>query len=154
MSAEQRLQELGLELPAAPSAVAVYKPALTVGNLVYTSGHLPIKSDGSLMTGTVGGDVDEAFGKEAAQQAGLNLLATLKSHCGSLDKVKRVVKIFGLVNSKDDFVQQPGVINGCSELMKNVFGDEAGVGTRSAVGVNTLPLGVAVEIEAIFEIEV
>ena len=92
MSAEQRLQELGLELPAAPSAVAVYKPALTVGNLVYTSGHLPIKSDGSLMTGTVGSDVDEAFGKEAAQQAGLNLLGCVqfKSSAGCVDSRERV----------------------------------------------------------------
>lgn len=152
MSAEQRLRELGLELPAAPSAVAVYKPALTVGNLVFTSGHLPIKSDKSLMTGTVGKDVDQETGYAAARQAGLNILATLKSHLGDLDKVKRVVKIFGLVNSASDFTMQPAVINGCSELMKDVFGEDAGVGTRSAVGVNTLPLGVIVEIEAIFEI--
>ena len=154
MSADQKLQELGFELPPAPSAVGVYKPALTIGNLCYTSGHLPIMPDNSLLKGCVGKDVDQQAGYEAARQAGLTLLATLKSHLGSLDKVKRVVKLFGMVYCTDDFTQQPAVINGCSELMTQVFGEDVGIGTRSAVGVAALPMGVIVEIEGIFEIGV
>ncbi len=152
MSADQRLDELGLELPSSPSAVGVYKPALTIGNLCYTSGHLPIMPDGSLLKGCVGKDVDQQAGFDAARQSGLTMLATLKLHLGSLDKVKRVVKLFGMVYCTDDFTQQPAVINGCSELMAAVFGEDAGVGTRSAVGVASLPLGVIVEIEGIFEL--
>ena len=106
-----------------------------------------------MIKGCVGKDADEKAGYEAAKQAGLTILATLKNHFGSLDKIKRVVKIFGLVNCSDDFSGQPAVMNGCSELMKAVFGDDNGVGARSAVGTNSLPLGVMVEIEAIFEIK-
>ena len=152
MNANQKFEELGYEMPPAPKAVGVYKPALVVGNLCYTSGHVPFLPDGSLIKGCVGKDADEAAGYNAAKQAGLTILATLKSHFGSLDRIKRVVKIFGFVNCTDDFMGQPAVMNGCSELMKEVFGDENGVGTRSAVGTNSLPLGVMVEIEAIFEI--
>ena len=152
MSADLKLQELGFELPPAPTAVGVYKSAMTIGNLCYTSGHLPIMPDGSLLKGCVGKDVDQQAGYDAAKQAGLTLLATLKLHLGSLDRVKRVVKLFGMVYCTDDFIQQPAVINGCSELMAQVFGEDAGVGTRSAVGVAALPLGVTVEIEGIFEI--
>ena len=152
MSADERLAALGLELPSAPKAIGVYKPALTVGNICYTSGHLPMKSDGTLFTGCVGRDVDLATAQLAAQQAGLMLLSTLKSHLGSLNGIKRVIKLLGMVNCTDDFTQQPSVINGCSELMKKVLGDDAGVGARSAVGVNSLPLGVVVEIEGIFEL--
>jgi len=152
MIADLKLQELGLELPPAPTAVGVYKSAMTIGNLCYTSGHLPIMPDGSLLKGCVGKDVDQQAGYDAAKQAGLTLLATLKLHLGSLDRVKRVVKLFGMVYCTDDFIQQPAVINGCSELMAQVFGEDAGVGTRSAVGVAALPLGVTVEIEGVFEI--
>ena len=152
MSADQKLDELGFELPPPPSAVGVYKPALTIGNICYTSGHLPIMTDGSLLQGCVGKDVDQSAGYDAARQAGLTLLATLKSHLGSLNKVKRVVKLLGMVNCTDDFTQQPAVVNGCSELMSNVFGEDAGVGARSAVGVSALPMGVIVEIEGIFEL--
>jgi enamine deaminase RidA (YjgF/YER057c/UK114 family) len=109
--------------------------------------------DGSLLKGCVGKDVDQQAGYDAAKQAGLTLLATLQAHLGSLDKVKRVVKLFGMVYCTDDFIQQPAVVNGCSELMAQVFGDDVGVGTRSAVGVAALPLGVIVEIEGIFEID-
>lgn len=154
MSAEDRLKELGFELPPAPKAVGVYKPVMTVGNLVYTSGHLPMMPDGSLLKGCVGADSTQEQGYDAARQAGLSILSTLQSHLGSLNKVKRVVKILGMVYCTADFIQQPAVINGCSELMANVFGDDAGVGTRSAFGVAALPLGVLVEVEAIFEIEV
>ena len=152
MSADQKLDELGFELPPPPSAVGVYKPALTIGNICYTSGHLPIMTDGSLLQGCVGKDVDQSAGYDAARQAGLTLLATLKSHLGSLNKVKRVVKLLGMVNCTDDFTQQPAVVNGCSELMSNVFGEDAGVGASSAVGVAALPMGVIVEIEGIFEL--
>jgi enamine deaminase RidA (YjgF/YER057c/UK114 family) len=153
MSADDRLKELGFELPPAPKAVGVYKPAVTVGNVVYTSGHLPLMPDGTLLKGCVGRDVDQQAGYEAAQQAALNLFATLKSHVGSLDKVERVVKLFGMVYSADDFIQHPGVINGCSELFVKVFGEEKGAGSRSAFGVAALPLGAIVEIEGIFELK-
>jgi enamine deaminase RidA (YjgF/YER057c/UK114 family) len=152
MSADVRLAELGFQLPPAPQAVGVYQPALTVGNICYTSGHLPIQPDGSLLTGCVGNDVDQEAGFQAAHQAGLTMLATLQSYLGSLDHIKRVIKLLGMVNCTADFTQQPAVINGCSQLMAKVFGEEAGVGTRSAVGVSSLPLGVVVEIEGIFEL--
>jgi enamine deaminase RidA (YjgF/YER057c/UK114 family) len=150
MSAEEKIKSL--ELPPAPSAVGVYKPALTIGNICYTSGHLPVKTDGSLILGCVGKDVDQQAGYDAARQSGLTMLATLKSHLGELDRIKRVIKIFGMVSCPPEFTQQPAVINGCSELMAEVFGEDAGVGTRSAVGVAALPLGVPVEIEGIFEL--
>lgn len=148
----ENLAAAGLTLPSAPSAVAVYKPALIIGDLCYTSGHLPIGTDGELMKGIVGQDVDVDFGYLAAQQVGLNLLATLDSVLEDLSQVTQVVKLFGMVASTPTFTQQPAVINGCSELMKTVFGDKIGIGTRSAVGVASLPLGASVEIEAIFKI--
>lgn len=152
MSVEARIRELGLELPPPPAAVAVYRPALTVNGLCYTSGHLPVLPDGGLLKGCLGRDVDEAFGYQAARQAGLALLSTLQQHLGSLDRVVGVVKLLGMVASTPEFTAQPAVINGCSELMRDVFGPEAGIGTRSAVGVAALPLGVAVEIEGIFQV--
>ena len=153
MSAETRLSEMGVELPPPPSAVGLYKPAITVGNLCYTSGHVPLLPDGSMIRGCVGCDgVEVAEGYDAAKQCGLAILSTLKAHLGSLDKVKRVVKILGMVNSSPDFDGHPAVVNGCSELMKEVFGEDAGVGARSAVGVSALPLGVMVEVEAVFEL--
>ena len=152
MSADKRLKELGHVLPPAPKAVGVYKPAMNVGNLCYTSGHVPLKGDGTMIKGCVGRDADEQEGYQAAKQVGLTLLATLQQHLGSLDRIKRVVKIFGMVACTEDFCGHPTVINGCSELMKEVFGDDSGVGTRSAVGMTSLPLGVMVEIEAVFEL--
>ncbi|MEM7783208.1 MAG: RidA family protein [Planctomycetota bacterium] len=152
MTPEQKFNSLGLILPSAPKAVGVYKPAVTVGNLCYTSGHLPVLPDGELMKGCVGKNVDQQAGYDAAKQAGLNLLATLKDHLGSLDRVKRVVKLLGMVYSSDQFVQHPAVINGCSELFVEVYGEQNGAGTRSAFGVAALPLGVTVEIEGIFEL--
>lgn len=152
-SAEARVTELKLELPPAPKAMGVYKPAVVCGNLVYLSGHGPIKPDGSLLTGRVGADLDLAAGKAAARQTGLALLATLRAALGSLDKVKRLVKVLGLVNCTPEFTDQPKVINGCSELFAEVFGSEAGVGARSAIGAGSLPGNIAVEIEAIFELK-
>jgi len=152
MGIDERISELGLELPPAPTAVAVYRPSLIVGDLCYTSGHLPVNVDGSLHLGCVGRDMDQEAGYAAAKQTGLAILSTLKAELGSLDRVARIVKLFGMVNCTPEFTQQPAVINGCSELMREVFGADIGVGTRSAVGVAALPLGVVVEIEAIVEI--
>ncbi len=151
---EKRVQELHLTLPPAPKPVAVYKTAVKLGNLLYVSGHGPLKADKSLITGRLGQDgFTPEQGKEAARQTGLAILATVRDALGSLDKVKRLVKTFGMVNCTADFVDQPKVINGFSELMKDVFGEDAGVGARSAVGHNALPGNMAVEIECIFEVE-
>jgi len=150
---DKRIQELHLTLPPAPKPVAVYKPAIKVGNLLFVSGHGPLKEDKTLILGVVGKDLDTDAGKAAARQTGLAILATLKDHLGSLNKVKRLIKSFGMVNCTADYTDQPKVINGYSELMKDVFGEDTGVGARSAVGHNALPGGMAVEIEAIFEVE-
>lgn len=152
MSAEAKLNELGIELPPTTEALGLYRPAVSVGNMVYTSGHGPVTENG-LITGKVNNDSEVEAGYEAARRAGLAILATLKQQLGSLDRVVRVIKVFGLVQCPDDFTQQPAVINGCSELFRDVFGEEAGVGARSAVGTNSLPAGMKVEIEAIFEIQ-
>lgn len=152
MSAETRLLELNLELPAAPVPVAVYKPLVMVGNIAYVSGHGPLMLDGSLITGRVGSDLTLEEGKAAARQVGLALLATLRKQLGSLDHVKRVIKVLGMVNSAPDFYDHPKVINGCSELFAEIWGPDHGVGARSAVGMGPLPGNIAVEIEAIFEI--
>ena len=150
---DKRLQELHLTLPPAPKPVAVYKPAVKVGSLLFVSGHGPLKEDKTLILGVVGKDLTTDEGQAAARQTGLAILATLKDHLGSLNKVKRLIKSFGMVNCTADYTDQPKVINGYSELMKDVFGEDAGVGARSAVGHNALPGGIAVEIEAIFEVE-
>lgn len=150
---EKRVQELHLTLPPAPKPVAVYKTAVKFGTLLFVSGHGPLKADKTMITGRVGKDLTLEQGKEAARQVGLAILATVKDHLGSLDKIKRLIKTFGMVNSTDDFLDHPKVINGFSELMKDVFGEDAGVGARSAVGHNVLPGNIAVEVECIFEVE-
>ena len=137
-----------------PKPVAVYKPLVIAGNMAYVSGHGPLKTDGSLMTGKVGSEVDQQQGYAAAKQTGLAILATLKAHFGTLDKIARLVKTLGMVNAAPDFSQHPAVINGYSELMKAVFGDDEGVGARSAIGMGSLPSNMSVEIEAIFEVNV
>jgi enamine deaminase RidA (YjgF/YER057c/UK114 family) len=152
MSADQRLKDLGLELPPAPKPVGVYKPIQVIGNLAYLSGHGPLRVDGTMVTGRLGLDLDVDCGYAAARLTGLALLSTLQSHFGSLDKVKRLVKLLGLVRGTDGFADQPAVINGCSELFRDVFGEENGIAARSALGTNALPGGIAVEIEAIFEV--
>ena len=152
MDAETRLRELGIELPLVPEPKGLYKPVVVVGQLAYTSGHLPTAADGSLIVGRVGETLDEQAGAEAARRAGLAILATLRSALGNLNRVRRVVKVLGVVNCTPDFTRQPAVINGCSQLLADVFGLEIGVGARSAVAAPTLPLGVPVEIEAVFEI--
>ena len=153
MSADQRLEELGVELPPAPKPMGVYKPLVIIGNLAYLSGHGPLKTDGQLITGRVGKDLDLEAGKAAARQVGLTMLSTLRSQLGSLDRVKRVIKLLAFVNCTDDFEQQPAVINGCSELFRDIYGEEHGIGARSALGTNSLPGNIPVEIEAIIELE-
>jgi len=152
MNPEQRIVELNLQLPPAPKPVAVYRPLVTVGNLAYVSGHGPLKPDKTLMLGRLGADLDIPAGQAAARQVGLAILATLKNELGSLDRVRRVIKLLGMVNSTSDFREHPSVINGCSELFAQVFGAENGIGARSAVGMGSLPGNIAVEIEAIFEL--
>ena len=153
MSAEDRLSELGLKLPPAPEPKGVYKPLAIIGNVAYVSGHPPLAADGSMLTGRVGAELDQQAGYDAARQTGMAILSTLRKELGSLDRVRRVIKVLGLVKCTAEFDQQPAVINGCSELFAEVFGPEAGIGARSALGTSALPLGIPVEIEAIFEIE-
>ena len=152
MSAEARVKELGLKLPPVPKIGGVYKPVVIVGNLAYVSGHGPLKDDGTLITGRVGDDLDKEAGYEAAKQVGLTILTTLRAQFGRVDRFKRVVKTLGMVNATPDFKFHPAVINGCSELWGQVWGEEAGIGARSAVGMGSLPGNIAVEIEAIFEL--
>jgi len=152
-AADQRFEKLGLTLPPAPKPAGVYKPLLQVGNLVYVSGHGPVKEDGTLMTGRVGKDLTMEAGKAAAQQVGLAILATLKANLGSFNRIRRVVKVLGMVNCNPDFGRQPFVINGCSELFAKVWGEDNGIGVRSAVGMGSLPDNIPVEIEAIFELQ-
>jgi enamine deaminase RidA (YjgF/YER057c/UK114 family) len=152
-SPDVRIQELHLTLPPSPKPVAKYKTAVKAGNMLYVSGHGPLKEDKTLITGKVGKDLSLDEGKAAARQVGLAVLATVKATLGSLDKVGRLIKTLGLVNCTDDFKDQPLVINGFSELMADVFGEEAGVGARSAVGTNALPGNISVEIECIFELK-
>ena len=152
MSAETRFAQLNLTLPKAPKPVAVYKPLVIVGNIAYVSGHGPVRTDGTLIAGVVGRDLDLDAGKQAARQVGLALLSTLREQLGSLDRVKRVVKLLGMVNSAPDFYDHPKVINGCSELFAEVWGPDHGIGARSAVGMGPLPGNIAVEIEMVVEL--
>ena len=152
MTAESQLRDLKLELPPAPKPMGVYKPVVIAGTLAYVSGHGPLRPDGSLIAGRVGADLSLEEGKAAARQVGLTILATLRANLGSLDRVRRVIKVLGMVNSTDDFTEHPKVINGCSELFAEIWGMEDGVGARSAVGMGSLPGNIAVEIEAIFEL--
>lgn len=152
MTHEDRLEELNLTLPPAPKPLAVYRTLMVVDKLAYVSGHGPVKEDGSLITGRLGQDMELEQGTLAARQVGLAMIASLRSQLGSLNGVKRVIKILGMVNSTPDFLDHPKVINGCSELFEEVFGVEHGIGARSAVGMGSLPGNIAVEIEGIFEL--
>ena len=152
MTPEESLAQLSVILPPAPKPVAVYRPVVVVDRMAYVSGHGPLKPDKSLITGVVGRDLTLEEGKAAARQVGLAILATLREQLGSLDKVKRIVKVLGMVNSAEYFYDHPKVINGCSELFAEIWGPENGIGARSAVGMGPLPGNIAVEIEAIFEL--
>ncbi len=147
----QRLKELGLILPPAPPPAGVYKPVLVLDGFLYVSGQGPMQNDGTYITGRVGDDMNLGQGKLAAEQVGLTMLSTIQTHFGSIDQIKRVVKVLGMVNSTPDFGQQPLVINGFSELMADIFGNDLGVGVRSAVGM-ILPGNIPVEIEAMFQL--
>ena len=151
MTPSQRISSLGLVLPPAPPPAGLYKPVLVVGEFLYVSGQGPMKSDGTYITGRVGEDLNLGQAKLAAEQVGLTMLSTIKTHFGDIDRIKRLVKTLGMVNCTPEFDQQPLVINGFSELMADVFGTDLGVGARSAVGM-VLPGHVAVEIEAIFQL--
>jgi enamine deaminase RidA (YjgF/YER057c/UK114 family) len=146
-----RIIELGLILPPAPKPAGLYKPVLVVDKFLYVSGQGPVNSDGSLMKGKLGADLDTDEGKLAARQVGLTMLSTIKTHFGDLKRIKRLVKVLGMVNSAPSFEKQPQVINGFSELMAEVFGSENGIGVRSAVGM-ILPSNIPVEVEGIFEL--
>ena len=150
MSIEQRLRELGLELPTVPSPAANYVNAVRTGNLVFTSGTVPTTPEGGIPKGKVGADVVTDEVVQHARSVGLNLLAILRQEIGDLDRARRVVKLLGMVNAVPDYLEHSKVINGCSDLLAEVFGEQH---ARSAIGVGSLPFGITVEIEAIFEVE-
>ncbi|MCB9346439.1 MAG: RidA family protein [Lewinellaceae bacterium] len=149
---ETKIKELGLELPPPPPPGGIYHPVVIVDKMLYVSGQIPMRADGSLITGTVGKDMSVEEGQRAARQVGLTMLATIQAQLGNLDGIKRLVKALGMVNCEPGFGSQPLVINGFSELMVELLGEQNGKGARSAVGM-ILPRGVAVEIEAIFELK-
>ncbi len=152
MSIEDRIKELGIELPEAPKVLGLYRPALIENGYVYTSGHGPLREDGTFVVGTLGQDLEVEEGFQAARFAGLAMLASVKAAVGDLNRIESLIKTLGLVQSTQEFKAQPGVINGFSELMRDLLGDDAGVGARSAFGVISLPAGWAVEIEAVFRL--
>ncbi|WP_128548513.1 RidA family protein [Larkinella soli] len=152
MTADEQFEQLNLTLPPAPKPMGVYKPFLIVDRLVYVSGHGPVQNDGSRIIGKVGDGMDADEAKLAARQVGLTILSTLKANLGSLDRIGRVIKVLGMVNATPDFERHPYVINGCSELFVGVWGEDKGVGVRSAVGMGSLPENIPVEIEAVFEL--
>lgn len=151
-NADEQFEKLGLTLPPAPTPLGVYKPYLIDGKYLYLSGHGPVQDDKSLIIGRIGRDIDQEAGKLAARQVGLTMLSTIKTNLGSLSKVKRVIKVLGMVNCTSEFERHPYIINGCSELFAAVWGEENGIGTRSAVGFGSLPDNIPVEIEALFEL--
>ena len=150
---EQKLTDLGLSLPTLPTSKGIYKRCLVTGNHLYVSGHISVNTDGSSIKGKLGKDLSDEEGKNAARQCGLAILTSIKDHFGTLDRVKRVIKVLGMVNATPEYEKHPIVINGCSELFAQIWGEENGIGVRSAVGMGSLPNNVAVEIEAIFEIK-
>jgi enamine deaminase RidA (YjgF/YER057c/UK114 family) len=152
MNAEERFNKLGLGLPPAPTPLGVYKPYLIDGKYLYLSGHGPVREDKTLIIGRIGSELDVEEGKLAARQVGLTMLSTIRTHIGPLDKIKRVIKILGMVNCTPDFERHPYIINGCSELFAEIWGEENGIGVRSAVGFGSLPDNIPVEIEAVFEL--
>ena len=152
MKNSETIKKLGLVFPPSPKPLGVYRPTLVVDRFLYVSGHGPLKNDGSLIKGKVGSDLDREEGKTAARQVGLTMLSTIINNYGNIDNIKRVVKVLGMVNATPEFKDHPYVINGFSELMVEVFGEEMGIGVRSAVGMS-LPQNIAVEIEAHFELK-
>ncbi|SDH00064.1 Enamine deaminase RidA, house cleaning of reactive enamine intermediates, YjgF/YER057c/UK114 family [Pedobacter terrae] len=152
LTPDERFEQLKLNLPPAPAPLGVYKPCLVDGKYLYLSGHGPVQDDKSLIIGRIGSDLNQDEGKLAALQVGLTMLSTIKTNLGSLNKVKRVIKVLGMVNCTPEFEKHPFIINGCSELFAKVWGEENGIGVRSAVGFGSLPDNIPVEIEALFEL--
>jgi enamine deaminase RidA (YjgF/YER057c/UK114 family) len=153
-NADKEFEKLGLTLPPAPKPLGVYKPAVIVdGKMLYLSGHGPVQEDGTQIKGRIGRDLTPDEGKLAARQVGLTMLSTIKANLGTLNRVKRIIKVLGMVNCTPEFDRHPFIINGASELFASVWGSENGVGARSAVGLGSLPDNIPVEIEAIFELE-
>lgn len=150
---EQRFAQLDLALPPAPAPMGIYKPCLIDGNYIYVSGHGTVQADGSLIVGRVGLNMDKDVAKMASRQVGLAILATLRKELGSLDKIEQVIKVLGMVAAEAHFEEHPFVINGCSELFAHIWGQEKGVGVRSAIGVGSLPGNIPVEIEALFKLK-
>jgi enamine deaminase RidA (YjgF/YER057c/UK114 family) len=150
---EQRIQQLGIELPPAPGPIGTYVGGVVTGNLLFMSGCGPRRADGSLIAGKLGGGLTEQEGYDAARLVGLNMLANIRSVLGSLDRVRRVVKTLGMVNCTPEFRAMPKVVNGFSDLFVQVFGEERGKGARSAVGMCALPSQIAVEVEMILEVD-
>jgi enamine deaminase RidA (YjgF/YER057c/UK114 family) len=153
MSHEARLKQLNLELPPPVKSLGMYHPVFISGNMVYVSGHGPLGADGTAICGRLGENLQKEQGYEAARRTALNVLASLRHHLGGLDAVRRVVKTTGFVNAAPSFTDAPAVINGFSEVLRDVFGPEAGVSARSSLGVAALPAGWAVEVELILELE-
>jgi enamine deaminase RidA (YjgF/YER057c/UK114 family) len=152
MTADERFKQLGLSLPPAPTPLGVYKPCLVDGKYLYVSGHGPVQDDKTLIIGRIGKDMNMEEGKLAARQVGLTILSTIKKNLGSFDKIKKVIKVLGMINCVPEFEKHPYIINGCSELFAAVWGEENGIGVRSAVGMGSLPDNIPVEIEALFEL--
>ncbi len=153
MTPEEKIVEMSLTLPPAPPLGGVYKPVIINGTTAYFSGHGPMTDDGkTYMTGRLGHDMTVEEGQAAARQVGLTLLASMRAQLGNLNRVKQIVKSLAFVSSTDDFYDQPQVVNGYSELFGEVFGAEIGIGARSAIGTNTLPGNIPVEIEVIVEL--
>lgn len=153
MGADARLKELNITLPTPATPMANYVGAVRVGQLLFVAGHGPIRRDGKMTTGKLGRDLTTEQGYQVAREVGVNLLATVRAHLGSLDRVKRIVKVLGMVRSAEGFGDQPKVINGFSDLMVEVFGEAIGKHARSAVGMAELPVGIPVEIEMIVEVD-
>lgn len=151
-TAKENFKKTGLILPPPPSPLGVYKPCMVIRNQLYISGHGPLQNDGSRIVGKIGADMDIEAGKMAARQVGLTILSTIVKNIGSLNKVKRVIKVFGMLNCVAEFDRHPYVINGCRELFQSIWGEKNGVGVRSAVGMGSLPENIPVEIEALFEL--
>ena len=150
MSIKEKLSDLNIKLPEAPVAAGLYKTVLIHDRMASFSGHLPIRTDGTMVTGTVGTDLSVEEGASASRQVGLNILASLEMALGDLERIERVIKVLGMIQAKPNFIQHPQVINGCSELFCDLWGRDCGVGVRSAFGVSGLPGNAAVEIEGAF----
>ena len=151
-NADKQFEKTGLNLPPVPEPKGLYKPCLIAGNYLYLSGHGPLQDNGTLITGRIGKEITKEEGKLAARQVGLTMLSTIKKNLGSLNRIKRVIKILGMVNCVPEFEHHPYIINGCSELFADIWGMDNGVGARSAAGFGSLPDNIPVEIEAIFEL--